>query len=148
MRVEWRDTTLPFASTPVQRNENINLNKYLVSSSEDRTHNHPRFTATNGLYQYYQGIFTFVCHLVNSYEGVNFIHRLSRMSSFVLVGFLLEHLHMRTQIVVWLHTICSYCILFAFQICSLKYKKFNISLYNKASIARYVRYTYFYYVML
>ena len=28
-----------FASTPEQRNENINLNKYFISSSGDRTHN-------------------------------------------------------------------------------------------------------------
>ena len=28
-----------FASTPERRNENINVNKYLISSSGDRTHN-------------------------------------------------------------------------------------------------------------
>ena len=39
LRVEWQNSTLRFASTPERRNENINVNKYFISSSGDRTHN-------------------------------------------------------------------------------------------------------------
>ena len=42
----WRDCVLSggtprraFASTPERRNQNINLNKYFISSSRDRTYN-------------------------------------------------------------------------------------------------------------
>ena len=34
--VEWQKSTPRFASTPERRNENINLNKYLICSSGDR----------------------------------------------------------------------------------------------------------------
>ena len=33
------NSTPRFASTPERRNENINVNKYFISSSGDRTHN-------------------------------------------------------------------------------------------------------------
>ena len=33
LRVEWRNSTPRFASTPQRRNENINVNKYFMSSS-------------------------------------------------------------------------------------------------------------------
>ena len=39
MRVEWRNSTPRFASTPERTNENINVNKYFTSSSGYRTHN-------------------------------------------------------------------------------------------------------------
>ena len=39
--VEWRNSTHCFASTPEQRNIDINLNKYFISSSGDRTHYRP-----------------------------------------------------------------------------------------------------------
>ena len=39
LRVEWRNSTPRFASTPERRNDNLNVNKYLSSSFEDRTHN-------------------------------------------------------------------------------------------------------------
>ena len=35
LRVEWRNPTPDFASTPQRRNGNINLNKYFISSSGD-----------------------------------------------------------------------------------------------------------------
>ena len=35
----WRNLTLRFALTPERRNENINENKYLISSSGDRPYN-------------------------------------------------------------------------------------------------------------
>ena len=38
--VERRNLMPLFASTPEQRSENIDLNKYLISLSGDRTHNH------------------------------------------------------------------------------------------------------------
>ena len=37
--IEWWNSTPLFASTPERRNGNINLNKYLISSSGDRSHN-------------------------------------------------------------------------------------------------------------
>ena len=37
LRVEWRNSTLRFVSTPEQSG-NIYLNKYFISSSGDRTH--------------------------------------------------------------------------------------------------------------
>ena len=39
LRVEWQNSTPRLISTPERRNENINLSKYLISSSGDRTHN-------------------------------------------------------------------------------------------------------------
>ena len=52
----WRH--LRFASTPERRNENINLSKYFISSSGDRTHNQsvllraaaPRLASNNWKY--------------------------------------------------------------------------------------------------
>ena len=38
LRVERQNSTPRLTSTPEQRNENINLNKYFISSSGDRTH--------------------------------------------------------------------------------------------------------------
>ena len=35
----WRNSTPRFASTPERRNENINLHKYFISTSGDRTQN-------------------------------------------------------------------------------------------------------------
>ena len=55
------------ASTPEQRNENINVSKYFISSSGDRTHNHEQIfyshtlcpCATTGLRIYlHEGSFT------------------------------------------------------------------------------------------
>ena len=37
---------LAFASTPEQTNENISVNKYVISSDEDRTHNQSVYTHT------------------------------------------------------------------------------------------------------
>ena len=37
--VEWQNSTPHLTSTPERRNGNINLNKYFISSSGDRTHN-------------------------------------------------------------------------------------------------------------
>ena len=37
--VEWRSSTPRFVSTPERRNGTINLSKYFISSSGDRTHN-------------------------------------------------------------------------------------------------------------
>ena len=42
LRVKWLNLTLPFASTPKRRNGNMNLNKYFISSSGDRTYNQMR----------------------------------------------------------------------------------------------------------
>ena len=39
LRVEWQNSTPRLASTLERRNVNINLSKYFISSSEDRTHN-------------------------------------------------------------------------------------------------------------
>ena len=39
LRIEWRNSTPSFAWTPWRRNGNMNFNKYLISSSGDRTHN-------------------------------------------------------------------------------------------------------------
>ena len=39
LRVEWRISTPLFASTPEWRNENINVNKYFISTSGYRFHN-------------------------------------------------------------------------------------------------------------
>ena len=39
LRVEWQNSTPRLPSTPEQRNENINLSKYFISSSGERTHN-------------------------------------------------------------------------------------------------------------
>ena len=39
LRVEWQNSTPRLTSTPEQRNRNINLSKYFISSSGDRTHN-------------------------------------------------------------------------------------------------------------
>ena len=39
LRVEWQNSTPRFASSPERRKGNINLNKYFISSSGDRTHN-------------------------------------------------------------------------------------------------------------
>ena len=36
--VEWGNSTSRFAPIPERKNENINLNKYITSSSGDRTH--------------------------------------------------------------------------------------------------------------
>ena len=38
LRVEWRNSTPRFASTPERTNKNINVNKYFTSSSGYRTH--------------------------------------------------------------------------------------------------------------
>ena len=38
LRVEWQNSTPRLTSTPERRNGNINLNKYFISSSGDRTH--------------------------------------------------------------------------------------------------------------
>ena len=42
-----------FASTPERRDENINVNKYFISSSGDRTHNHD-FTVTRFTHDWLQ----------------------------------------------------------------------------------------------
>ena len=42
MGVEWWNSTPRFASTPERRNGNMNLNKYLISWSGDRTYNQSR----------------------------------------------------------------------------------------------------------
>ena len=47
LRVEWRNPTQLFASTPERRNENINLNKYFISSNGDRTHNQSIYSHTS-----------------------------------------------------------------------------------------------------
>ena len=39
LHVKCRYSTPRFASTPERRNGNININKYFISSSGDRTHN-------------------------------------------------------------------------------------------------------------
>ena len=39
---EWPNSTPRFALRPDRRNGNINLNKYLISSSGDRIHNQSR----------------------------------------------------------------------------------------------------------
>ena len=39
LRVEWQNSTPPLTSTPERRCGNINLSKYFISSSGDRTHN-------------------------------------------------------------------------------------------------------------
>ena len=43
MRIEWQNSTPRLTSTPERRNGNINLNKYFISSSGDRTHNQSVF---------------------------------------------------------------------------------------------------------
>ena len=37
--MEWRNSTLRFASTPERRNENTNLTKHFISSSRIQTYN-------------------------------------------------------------------------------------------------------------
>ena len=39
LRVEWQNSTSRLTSTPERRKGNINLSKYFISSSGDRTHN-------------------------------------------------------------------------------------------------------------
>ena len=39
LRVEWWNSMSRLASTPERRNGNIDLNKYFISSSGNRTHN-------------------------------------------------------------------------------------------------------------
>ena len=46
--VEWRNLTPLDASTPERRNRSINLSKYFISSSGNRTHNR-RVTVTRSL---------------------------------------------------------------------------------------------------